>query len=60
MMFLDKDFILILHTQPVANVTANTMATVKKKENAIESFDDILDHVGGWNRYQAILLVIRY
>ena len=36
------------------------MAVQERKEKAIENFDDILDHVGGWNRYQAILLVIRY
>ena len=36
------------------------MKSKQQKEKEIESFDDILEHVGGWNRYQAILLVISF
>ena len=32
----------------------------EEKAVKIDNFDDILNHVGGWNRYQATLLVISF
>ena len=29
----------------------------EKKNVVVKDFEDILDHVGGWSRYQAILLL---
>ena len=30
----------------------------KREKLAISDFDDVLEHVGGWGRYQMLLLVV--